>query len=79
MSKIPHDLHESFPEYAEKIDSLIASDKTFAKLMADYDEVNEKVHKAETLVKPTDHFHEEEMKKKRMLLRDEIYRILSAG
>jgi uncharacterized protein YdcH (DUF465 family) len=78
MADIPHELHASFPEYADKIDALIASDKAFAKLMSEYDEINEKVYKAETFEKPTGHFREEELKKRRIALRDEIYRILSA-
>lgn len=77
MSRIPHELHGSFPEYADKIDELKGKDGRFAKLVADYDEVNEMVHKAETRLEPTDDFHEEELKKRRMALRDEIYRILS--
>jgi uncharacterized protein YdcH (DUF465 family) len=78
MNDIPHELHGSFPQYADKIDALEASDPAFAKLLSEYNAVNEKVHKAETLEKPVDHFHEEEMKKQRVALRDEIYRRLSA-
>lgn len=78
MSDIPHELHGSFPEYAGKMDELIAADPSFAKLVDAYDEINEKVYKAGTLEKPTSHFREEELKKRRMVLRDEIYRILSS-
>lgn len=79
MSDIPHDLHESFAQFADKMDALKASDAAFAKLLGDYDAINAEVHLAETREKPTDHFHEEEMKKQRMALRDEIYRILSGS
>ncbi len=78
MSDIPHELHGSFPEYAGKMDELRASDPEFAKLFDEYDEINEKVHKAGTFEKPTGHFREEELKKRRIALRDEIFRILSA-
>lgn len=77
MSELPHDLHDSFPQYAEKIDALKASDTEFAAMLADYDAVNKEVYLAETRKKPTDQIHEEELKKKRMHLRDEIYRILA--
>lgn len=79
MSDLPHDLHDSFPQYAEKIDALKASDADFARLLSEYDAVNEEVHLAETREKPTDQLHEEELKKKRVHLRDEIYRVLAGG
>ncbi|MCP5038834.1 MAG: DUF465 domain-containing protein [Rhodobacteraceae bacterium] len=78
MSEIPHELHGSFPELAGKMDELIASDRSFAKLVEAYDEVNQKAYSAGTLEKPTSHFREEDLKKRRLVLRDEIYRILSA-
>jgi uncharacterized protein len=77
MSRIPHELVEVFPEHAERMEALRASDRAFAKLYDDYHEINRKVVEAETLERPTDHFHEEEMRKERALLKDEIYKALS--
>ncbi|SMH51325.1 YdcH family protein [Maritimibacter sp. HL-12] len=77
MSRIPHELVEEFPEHAERMEALRASDRAFAKLYDDYHEINRKVVEAETLERPTDHFHEEEMRKERALLKDEIYKALS--
>lgn len=79
MSHTPHELHEEFPEFAEKLSDLKQSDAHFAKLADEYHEVNRAVHRAETNVEPTDQFNEEEMRKKRGNLKDEIYRILSAA
>ncbi|GGD26896.1 YdcH family protein [Sinisalibacter lacisalsi] len=78
MTDMPHELPEEFPEYAEKMEALRANDGAFAKLYDDYHEVNRKVLEAETLERPTDHFHEEEMKKERAHLKDEIYKALTA-
>ena len=78
MSHTPHELPEEFPEHAEKMIALKGTDAHFAKLYDEYHEVNEKVHKAEEHIKPTDPLHEEEMRKKRAALKDEIYRMLSA-
>lgn len=78
MSKMPHELPEEFPEHVAKMEDLRASDETFAKLYDDYHDINRQVIEAETLERPTDHFHEEEMKKQRASLKDEIYRILTA-
>lgn len=77
MSHTPHELLEEFPEYAEKIHSLKESDAHFSKLFDEYHEVNRAVHRAETNVEPTDQFHEEDMRKQRARLKDEIYQILS--
>ena len=78
MSRIPHELAEEFPEHVEKMEALRASDGAFAKLYDDYHEINRKVVEAETLERPTDHFHEEEMKKERAYLKDEVYKMLIA-
>jgi uncharacterized protein len=78
MSRIPHELAEEFPDQVERMEALRASDGAFAKLYDDYHEINRKVVEAETLERPTDHFHEEEMKKERAYLKDEIYKLLIA-
>ncbi len=79
MTDIPHELHGSFPQYAGKMDELRQSDPDFARLFEEYDEVNGKIHLAETFEKPTSPLREDELKKRRVVLRDEIYRILSNG
>lgn len=78
MSNTPHELHEEFPEFVEKMQGMKQSDAHFAKLADEYHEVNRAVHRAETNVEPTDQFSEEDMRKKRAALKDEIYRMLSA-
>lgn len=78
MSHTPHELSEEFPEYVEKMSALKQSDAHFAKLADEYHEVNRAIHRAETNVEPTDQFNEEDMRKKRAFLKDEIYRMLSA-
>ncbi len=78
MSNTPHELNDEFPEYAEKISTMKQTDAHFAKLADEYHEVNRAVHRAETNVQPTDQFTEEELRKKRSALKDEIYRVLSA-
>ncbi len=78
MSHTPHELHEEFPEYAERMTALKESDAHFARLFEEYHEVNRAVHRAETFIEPTDQFHEEELRKRRALLKDELYRMLKA-
>ncbi len=76
MTHTPHELHEEFPDHAEKITELKSSDAHFAKLMDDYHEINRAVHRAESNVEPTEELHEVEMRKKRAHLKDELYRML---
>ncbi|NNE86888.1 MAG: YdcH family protein [Silicimonas sp.] len=79
MSHTPHELAADFPEHAERLSQLRASDGHFAKLTDDYHAVNRDVHRAETDVEPTSDEHLQEMRRKRMVLKDEIYAILTSG
>ncbi len=78
MSELIHQIADDFPEFAEKLDAMKEADAGFAEKVAQYEALNKKVIEAETLEKPTGHFREEELKKKRALLKDEIYSVLSA-
>lgn len=78
MFQLEHELAEDFPEYVNRIDDLKAENEEFAKLFDQYNALNHEVVMAETNERPTEHFHEEEMKKQRALLKDEIYRMLNA-
>lgn len=73
-----HDLPHEFPEFIAAIEKLQASDPHFAKLYAEYEEVNEHVVRVEQNVEPASDFVFEDMKKKRLKLKDEIYVILRA-
>jgi uncharacterized protein YdcH (DUF465 family) len=76
MSHTPHDLHKEFPDHQDTIRALKQSDAQFAKLVADYERVNDAVFKAESLIQPTEELHEHELKKERMVLKDAIWRRL---
>ncbi|UYV38998.1 DUF465 domain-containing protein [Rhodobacteraceae bacterium D3-12] len=78
MSHTPHELHEEFPDHADKLVALKAENAHFAKLADEYHEINRAVHRAETNVEPVEELAEVEMRKTRAALKDEIYAILSA-
>jgi uncharacterized protein YdcH (DUF465 family) len=78
MSHTPHELHQEFPQFAEKISELKQTDSHFARLAEEYHEVNRQVHRAESLVEPMDDLAEMELRKTRARLKDELYRLLSA-
>ena len=76
MSNTPHELHEEFPQYADRISALKSSDSHFAKLAQDYHKINRAVHRAETLLEPVEELTEIQMRKERAALKDQIYAYL---
>lgn len=78
MTHTPHELAEEFPEYADRIPALKAADPHFARLFEEYHDINRAVHRAETLVEPLEELAEVQMRKKRAMLKDELYHLLSA-
>jgi uncharacterized protein YdcH (DUF465 family) len=72
MSHTPHELAEEFPEHKEKIHDLKASDAHFAKLFDKYHEVNRAVHRMETRIEPVTDEIEEQTRRERMVLKDQI-------
>lgn len=77
MSNTPHELAEEFPEKADRIHLLKMSDTHFRKLFDEYHDVNRAVHRAETLVEPMEDLAEQELRKRRMVLKDEIARMIA--
>ncbi len=78
MSHTPHDLVAEFPEYVEKMRALKGADKHFAKLADDYTSVNKQVYRSEANIEPMEQLAEEQLRKKRAFLKDEIYALLRA-
>ena len=77
MSNTPHILGEEFPGQLDQIHALKASDTRFAKLLLEYDEVNDEIHVAETKISPVTHEHETELRKRRLILKDDIAQALA--
>lgn len=75
----PHAIHEEFPNDAEIIHELKISDNHFARLLEEYDSLNDEVVAAETFVKPTAEDAENEMRRRRVLLKDQIARAIAAA
>ncbi len=78
MSHTPNELAEEFPEHVERMSEMKQADAHFARLFDEYHELNRKIHRAETLVEPTEELHETEMRKQRLVLKDQIWGMLSA-
>ena len=77
MSHTPHELAADFPEFADLIRDLKAADAHFARLVEEYHEVNRSVHRAESAVEPVDGQAEIALRKRRMQLKDDLYRRLT--
>lgn len=73
----PHAIHEEFPKDGDKIHNLKISNAHFARLLEEYDAVNDQVHNAETNVTPMSGDAETDLRKKRSHLKDEIARMLA--
>lgn len=78
MSNTPHTLQEEFPADLDKLHELKVSNAHFAKLLVDYDEVNDKVHRAETRIDPMSDAEEDGLRRQRSHIKDEIARMLRA-
>ena len=72
MSNTPHTLHEEFPKDGQKISALKVADPHFAKLLVEYDEVNDKVHRSETRLDLLTEQEEEGLRRTRSRLKDQI-------
>jgi uncharacterized protein YdcH (DUF465 family) len=76
MSHVPHELVDELPEQKDRIHMLKTSNAHFARLFDDYHSVNREIHRAEAAgVNITDEHHEE-LKRKRLQLKDELFGML---
>lgn len=77
MANTPHTLSEEFPGQMDKIHNLKVSDAHFARILREYDDVNDQIHRAETNVAPIEQLAEVELRKRRLHLKDEIAQYLA--
>ena len=71
-----HDLVHEFPEYKDKIHEMKVSNPHFAKLFEEYDAADHEIRRIEQGVETPSDEYAEELKKKRVLLKDELYALL---
>lgn len=74
-----HDLHHEFPEHNDKIHELKMKGGHFRRLFDDYDELaHEMVRIQQNIETPSDDFIEN-LKVKRLRLKDQLYAIIKAS
>ena len=72
MTHTPHELAEEFPEKITQMSALKQNDAHFAKLFDNYHDINRAIHRAETDIEPTSDDHIIQMRKERLILKDQI-------
>ncbi|WP_286828870.1 MULTISPECIES: YdcH family protein [Kordiimonas] len=78
MSHVPHELRDDFPEFEDRIHALKEGDAHFRNLSEKYHTLNREIHRIEVGEEHVSQFQEEDLRKQRMRLKDEIYGMLKA-
>ncbi|MCP5361827.1 MAG: DUF465 domain-containing protein [Hyphomicrobiales bacterium] len=73
MLNEPHNLVAELPEYKEDIHNLKISNKHFARLMEQYNDLDKQILQIEKSGENVSDFHLEDLKKKRLALKDELF------
>ena len=71
-----HELHHEFPEFIDTMQVLRKSDSYFLQLFDEYHKLTHQVEHLEEEDVPVYDFTIEEMKKKRAMLKDKMYKML---
>ena len=72
-----HNLEHEFPEYLERIAQLKTNDPHFAELYQAYHAIDDEVYRIEEQIETPSDYYTEDLKKKRVKLKDELYHILT--
>jgi uncharacterized protein YdcH (DUF465 family) len=72
-----HRLADEFPEFKDRIHELKMSDAHFAKLFEEYEDLDKEIIRIEEEIETPSDEYTEELKKKRLLLKDELYSFLT--
>jgi uncharacterized protein len=79
MTHTPHELAEEFPAEADRIRMLKETDARFARLADTYHDINREIHRLETRIEAASEFREEDLRKQRARVKDEIAAILAGA
>lgn len=76
MSIEHHDLHHEFPNMSEQIRELKMKDRHFARLFEEYHDIDREIRKVEEQTEAASDERLEEMKMRRLHLKDDLYKML---
>lgn len=71
-----HDLLHEFPEKKDKIHELKTTDSHFRKIFDEYHQTDHAIHSIESGATPTTDEHLNELRMKRVILKDSVYTYL---
>lgn len=74
-----HDFVHEFPQYRERIHALKTQDSHFAKLFTEYHDVDHEIHRIEQEVETPGDAYVENLKMRRVHLKDELFRLLQSA
>lgn len=78
MTHVHHELAEEFPHHKDKLHELKMSDAHYVKIANEYTEINHEIHLIESGHEPATDERAETLKKKRLMLKDQIAAMLEA-
>lgn len=73
-----HRLAEEFPEFKDRIHELKVKDQHFARLYEEYQQIDDEVYRIEEQIETPSDEYTEELKKKRLQLKDQLFDILKS-
>lgn len=76
MSEGQHDLAHEFPAHRDRIHALKSANHHFARLLDEYHGVSKELHRVEAEIETPADTVVEELKKRRLRLKDELYAML---
>lgn len=76
MQSEHHDLIHEFPEYREEIHHLKMTNEHFKMLFDKYHKLDREVYRVEYNIEPRSDMALEELKKQRLVLKDELFQML---
>jgi uncharacterized protein YdcH (DUF465 family) len=79
MSYISHSLYHDFPHHRERIEKLKLENEEFARIAAEYHKIDHRVRGLEMNDVPVTDQTFEELKYRRLYLKDELFRMLEQG
>lgn len=71
-----HDIPHEFPEYQDVIHTLCNNNSEFQRLYSEYHALDNEIREIEQNVEPVSDTYAEDLKKKRVFLKDKIYATL---
>jgi hypothetical protein len=77
-SLLSHAMAVEFPELADRIHELKASDAHFARLLEEHDAIDQRITRDEERIEPINDETLHELKIQRIRLKDELYHIATA-